>query len=47
MDPDNYVEGTPSTREIAQLLSMLACNSHTICDEEEHPIGMFDRTRLP
>ena len=39
MDPEEETEGLPSRKEIAHLFSMLACNSHTICDDEEHPIG--------
>lgn len=39
MDPEEQTDGLPSRKEIAQLFSMLACNAHTICDDEEHPIG--------
>ena len=39
MRSDGELEHLPSVDEIAKLLSMLACNSNTICDEEEHPIG--------
>ena len=39
MDPEEGTKGLPSSGEIAQLFSMLACNSHTICDDEERPVG--------
>lgn len=39
MDPEEQDQSLPSRKEIAQLFSMLACNAHTICDDEEHPIG--------
>ena len=29
----------PEPREVAQLLAMLACNAHTVCDEELRPLG--------
>lgn len=38
MDPEEEMEDLPS-KQIAQLFSMLACNSHTVCGDEEHPIG--------
>jgi len=39
MDPHDSLSDLPGNKEIARLFSMLACNSHTICDEEERPIG--------
>lgn len=41
MDPDEQMKDLPSTKDIARMFSMLSCNSHTICDEEEHPIGVL------
>ena len=40
MDPDELLQGIlPDTKHIARLLAALACNSHTICDQEERTIG--------
>lgn len=30
----------PSVKEVAQLLARMACNNHTICDEDLRPIGV-------
>lgn len=39
VDPDGTIQGLPSGIEIAHLFGSLACNCHTICDEEEREIG--------
>eukprot|EP01052_Picozoa_sp_SAG31_P012934 SAG31_NODE_766_length_12239_cov_16.248435_4_plen_749_part_00 len=39
-DSADKEEGLPSTREIAQLLARIACNSHVIWDQELRPIGL-------
>lgn len=47
MDPDNILHDLPGTKEIAQLFARLACNSHTICDEDDQAIGWSQLTTDP
>ena len=48
MDPDELLQGDlPDTKHIARLLAALACNSHTICDQEERAIGKLPSCCCP
>ena len=39
-DEDAQRLGLPPVREVTQLLAALACNAHTVCDENLHPLGV-------